>query len=348
VQLLFDDYPRVNPAAGIGGRRKVKYMSWDVSRDTLWVNDMAGNLYGMTRDRKLSVTAWHTHQLGGFNAAQGVATIGAGGNTTADAAYYCCDGSVISHAAIPNAFSEVNDLWMIVKRTINSVVTWQLERMVGRGVVRQSVFEVTAPGAVPGEPAMVDCAYVYAPVAPNPSTGFTLAQLAGNSGLTGTYYNNKTGMFEVTTGALDGSGNCVLNSNLPVNYNLADGSVATITLGFPFTPVVQPVTVEAGSQMGTAQAAIHVISRAFCRLYKSMTLQIGTQPGGEDTNPAERAIFNNWESNIELSPEVYTGLKDLLVPGTYSRDDTIYITALDPLPFELTSIVYEGDEHDQV
>lgn len=342
VQLLFDEYPKALPSAAIAGRRKVKYMSWDVSRDCLWVNDMAGNFYGLTRDRKLAVTAWHTHQMGGFNAAQGLSTIGTvgAGTLTMDAAYYTCDGSVISHEVIPNPFSQMNDVWLIVKRTLNSIVYWQLERMIGRTTTRNSAFEATFPGYVPGEPLLVDSAWCSSIDGTTQTFAAAAAQLPGVD-MTGAYYNSKSGIFKVTTSG------ATINNSVPGNYALADGSQAVMTLGFPFTPIVQPVTVEAGSQIGTAQGAIHVISRVLLRVYRTLTAYVGVNPDSEDPNPPEKTIFRDYTAALGHSPEIFTGLKQIYPPSTYSRDDTLYITADDPLPFELSSVIVEAEEYDQ-
>lgn len=356
VQLLFDEYPKALSGAGIAGRRNIKAMEWDVSRDCLWCIDMAGNLFGMTRDRKLSVTAWHTHQIGGFNAAQGQQTLGMVGDfsLTVDAAYYTCDGSVTSIAVLPNPFSQMNDLWQIVKRTIGGTVNWQMERMIGKGTTKNSAYEIIFPGQEVAEPLMIDAA--YSGISDGTTQTFAVGANLNGYSLTGTYYNSKSGVFKVTTGVVSG-GNATINSALPSNFALADGSVAWMTLGLPFTPRISPVPPEAGSQLGTAQGAIHAVSRVFLRVYKSLTAQVGSQTftegtysgpdAGEDRNAAERVVFQDWTQPIGLSPEFYTGLKQVYPPSTWARDDGVYIKAEDPLPFEIQSVIYEAEEYDQ-
>lgn len=353
VQLLFDEYPKAETASPYSvGRRKLRYMLWDVSRDCLWCIDSAGNFYGMTRDRKLSVTAWHTHQMGGYDSTKGNQAIGTVNIKTVDPAYYCPDGSTISAAAIPNAFTQVNDIWMVVKRTISGTVSWQLERMIGKSFTRESAFGFSLalnsgiPGGIP-DPYMVDaCSSGFdngsaVNLSAKPSGVSSIAYLNGYS-MIGNYFSAANGIFKIASGVV-AAGVATLTSSLPADFGTAANF---FTVGLPFTPIVRPVTVEAGAQIGTAQGAIHVVTRVLIRLYRAMSAQLGLNSVTEGTSTPEVVVFQKWDAALGKSPEVYTGLKEVNAPSTFSRDESIDIQVIDPLPFELTSVIIEAEEYD--
>ena len=334
VQLLFDEYPK--PEFG-SGRRKFRYIDWDVTRQTLWCLDTAGNFFGMTRDRKLNTTMWHTHQFGGYNPAQGNAFIGSGPSSTTDPSYVCCDGSVTSFAIVPNPTSGINDIWLIVKRTIDGVVNWQLERMIGKNIVRNSAFDPIFPGMNCTEPFLVDAAITN--IASSTDYNYTGLDVLNGYSLTGNYYSAVTGIFKVTSGTVS-SGAATLSSPHPPL------AIGWLVLGLPFTPIIRPTRIDAGSVIGTAQGAIKRIHRCFIRFFKTMSAHIGSPPNGEDLSPLECVYFRDGTQPIGHSPELYTGDKKVLIPSTYERNGYLYITQPDPLPLTVISIVSEGDEYD--
>lgn len=346
VQMLFDEYPQAETGTLNAGRRKFRSFQWDVTRKTLWCSDTAGNFFGMTRDRKLGVTSWHTHQFGGFNASQGSAVIGTGAASTADAAYYMPDGSVLSFCILPNQSTGINDVWLVVKRTVSGVVNFQLERMMGKNTVRKSAYSSIAPGGTTAtEPLSVDAAVVLTDNAAGiASLTYAVGTYLNGYTLTGTYYSLTYGLFKITSNGAVSAGNAILNTPLPADYGAAS-PFHVFTLGLPYSPIVQPVRSDAGSVIGTAQAAVKRNYRAFIRLYKTLMCKIGSPPSGEDGQGLETV---NWAQPalMSQSPEIFTGDKKVLIRSTYDRDGYIYIVQDQPLPFTLVSIIEEGDEFD--
>ena len=365
VQLFFDEYP-LDEEAGqallsgfknfYAGRRKYRQMDWDASRKTLWCVDTDGNLFGMTRDRKLQITAWHTHQLGGFSAATGsgqnIADNLTAGNNYTDSANFLCDGSVVSVCSTPNPLSGIRDIWMIVKRTYQPGVAapqgktiYSIERMVGANTVRQSAYSVVAPGNAQ-EPLLVDCAYFITDSGNPASFNYTVGAQLANASLIGTYYSQAWGMFAIgIQGVVDTSGNVSLQTSLPPDYGvLADPH--TIVLGLPYNSIVQPVRVDPPSPVGTSQGAIKRISKAYVRLFKTLMLKVGSPPS--PTLPANTEVVQ-WDPAQEMaqSPEIYTGDKEVFVPAQFDRNGYLYILQDQPLPFTLVSISLEGVEYEQ-
>lgn len=366
VQLFFDEYP-LDEEAGqallsgfrnfYAGRRKFRQIDWDPTRKTLWCVDTAGNLFGMTRDRKLQITSWHTHQLGGFDASTGpgqnIADNLTAGNNYTDSANFMCDGSVLSVASIPNPLSGIRDLWMVVKRTYQSGIAgptanqniYSIERMVGANTVRQSAYSVVAPGNAQ-EPLYLDCATQLVDNGDPANFNYTVgSQLAGLD-LIGTYYSQAWGMFAIgTQGPVGTAGQIALQTTLPPDYGvLADPH--TIVVGLPYNSIVQPVRVDPPSPVGTSQGAIKRISKAYVRLFKTLMLKVGSPPS--PTLPANTEVVQ-WDPSQEMaqSPEIYTGDKEVFVPAQFDRNGYLYILQDQPLPFTLVSISLEGVEYEQ-
>jgi len=108
IQSMFDNYPKPEKLTAVPGRARYRSLAWDESRKTLWCSDTAGNLFAVTRDRKLQITAWSTHQMGGFNSAVTTdGNQGTGSTKFTDPAWYMCDGSVVSLAVLPNPVSKL-------------------------------------------------------------------------------------------------------------------------------------------------------------------------------------------------------------------------------------------------
>jgi hypothetical protein len=351
VQLFFDEYPQAETSLYSPGRRKFRWMEWDVTRSTLWCLDTAGNFFGMTRDRKLSTTMWHIHQFGGYDPTKGVnvAPVLSGSPVLTDPAYSICDGKVISFTVIPNAFTGVNDVWLCIKRSGTGATGYYVERIAGKNVLANSVLTGINPNTSQGSPCYVDCAVIQndngiAAPGTNYLTYLVGAQL-DQYPLVGNYYSETNGMFAITsTVPTDGIGTTVLNQPLPGDVGTAAN---VVVLGLAFTPIVQPTRLDVGSVIGTSQNAPKKIARLFIRFFKTLSCLVGTPPTGDDgANPPEVLDFSTANQNLSQSNELYTGDKKVYPPTTYDRDGYIYITQADPMPLTVISIVAEGAEYD--
>jgi hypothetical protein len=338
VQLFFDEYPTAEFGTMTNGRRKFRQMEWDVTRSTLWCVDTAGNFFGMTRDRKLQVTMWHTHQLGGFNPAL---VTGPGGPAYGDPAWAMCDGSVISMTSTPNPVSGINDIWLVVKRTIAGVANWQIERMIGSYTVRNSAYQAIYPGQGT-EPYLVDSALIF--MAPDVTANqVTVGANYNGQTLTGTYYSPIYGLFQIMlTGPVSGGLATINPANLPPDYP-AGGFLAT--LGLAYTPIIKTVRVDSQGQIGTTMGAIKRISKVYLWLYKTLGLTCGSPPGQTTMSPAQ--VQFQASATPGQSPEIYTGEKHVFFPAQYDRNGWVYITQTQPFPLLISALITEGEEYEQ-
>lgn len=365
VQLFFDEYPSAEVDLGdaitnpYNGRKKYRSIDWDHSRSTLWCVDTAGNFFGLTRDRKLAVTTWHTHELGGFNASHGQEqnisdNLNQGTpNYYTDSANFICDGSVVSACSVPNPLSGIRDIFMLAKRSIGSQTVYVVERMIGGNTVRNSAYSDIAPGLAQ-EPLYADCALFMDVVGgnPNPDTLVYNAPsvLAGNT-LVGTYYSLAWGIFALNSTAPLTSGGVVsiygagtLVGDMPPDFNTA--APYTMIMGASYSSIIQPVRPDMPSQIGTSQGAIKRPSKVYARVFKTLMFKLGIPPEGAQSALLETVHFKP-SKQLAQSPEIYTGDKEVFIPANYDRSGYIYIVQDQPLPFTLVSLSIEGEEYEQ-
>lgn len=363
VQLFFDEYPsaEVDDSGGTHpnlntGRRKYRSVDWDSTRSTLWCVDTAGNFFGLTRDRKLSVTTWHTHQMGGFNASHGqeqnITDNLTAPNFYMDSSNFTCDGSVVSACSVPNPSSGIRDLWMLIKRSVGNNTIYTVERMIGANTVRNSAYSSIAPGTAQ-EPMYVDCALFLDNSKLDPTTlVYKLPAVLDGTAVRGTYYSQDWGIFGldseavlVPTNPVSVYGTGTLSGELPPDFNTSDDSWV-IVAGAPYFPIIQPVRPDMPSQIGTSQGAIKRPSKLYVRVFKSMMFQAGSPPKGNVPAKVENVKFTP-SKQLAQSPEIYTGDKEVFLTAGFDRAGYVYLTQNDPLPLTLVSLAIEGEEYEQ-
>lgn len=326
VQLLFDHYPK---PVGSNQESRLTGFEWDMSRKTLWCNDGKGNLFGLTRDRKLGISLWHTHELGGYDADE-LGTVG--GTSLDNLPIYAPTGGVVSLTVVPNPQTGLNDVWMIVKRKVNGSTYWCFERMTGGEPRFDTAFGTFAVWA--GQ-YMVDSAVYESSVAAMPVTTFSVTHLEGIApvGFLQSIYGFVTARFSAVTGGVT-----AIQEPYPTNYLT---STYFMAIGLGYTSKIVPVRPEAGSQIGTAQGAIKRIHQVIVRFWKTLSAKVGS-----DESNLETVIFRESSTQMGYSPELFTGEKLVKVDADYDRDGYVTIMSDQPLPFAVTSIVAEGQTYD--
>jgi len=328
IQLLYDEKPQVDL---INGERAYRDIAWDKDRSTLWCHDTRGNLFGLTHDRRLQVNAWHSHEMGGFNASETSSEPSVALET--DPVYKNCSGSIVSLAVVPNPVNGVSDIWLCVKRKINSVWKYHIERIIGRN------YEYDTAYASPGTRMSmyhVDAA-IYrvftfgVDVWATDVLGGVLDHIEGKTP-EGTVFNTD-GIVTIKASAVS-SGDSTLTSPEP-------DEVSIVTAGLPYQAVIIPVRPEAGSVIGTAQGAKKRIHEATLRVYRSLACKLG-----QDASHLEKVYFRSGSTLMGQSPELFTGDKAIKATIDYGTDQQLYILADKALPFAITSLVMEGVTYD--
>jgi hypothetical protein len=329
LQVFFDEYPKVEAWGTTLGNRKFRSIAWDGSRKTLWCSDTAGNLFGMTREKKLGYDATSTGSIIGTGGADG----------TMDPMYLAPEGSVMSLAVVPNPSTSsgngmgADDLWLVVKRKINSAWVYHFERIIGKQALPDAVTDIGY--------ATLYCVDAAVSQAANyPSTeDYVFGGLTHLRGETphGTA-SNSYGLFTVTGSAVTAGGETTMQTTYPTNIT---GERTTVVFGLPFDSVVEPVRIEAGSQIGSAQGALKRIHEVNIRFYKTMHAKVGS-----DSSNLETLNFRTASQPMGQSAPLKTGDYRVKFDSSYDRDGLVYILCDKPLPFAVVSISAEGMTYD--
>jgi hypothetical protein len=342
VQVLYPEFPYLNEYAPLDtAKRNIKQLVWDDARSTLWCLDGAGNLRGMTRNKKLGVTAWHSHQLGGFDALVSPGTPYTSGLDGTNPSEYLPNGSIMTIGGLENDVTKLPDLWMSVRRKVGVTWCYFVERMPGMQVTsntnRQHVLGYQG--------VWTDATKFFAV---DTSTGWDLPHLAGMT-ISGVADKPAAGMWPLTP-ATGGNGSPTLTPaavgadqlvGWPTGAPNAGATAYHVAFGLNFTPIVEPVTQNSGSVTGVAVGGVQRPTKAMVRFTRTMRTLIG--------QTAAKLYAHDFAvagTPVNMSPEFFDGVKEASIDGSYTRDGLLVISQDKPLPMTVVSIVTEGLVYD--
>ena len=240
----------------------------------VWAPRNDGQLTGMTYERDQEVVAWHRHILGGT------------------------DPVVESVSSILFLDETQDDLWMIVRRTINGQTVRTVEYLA-------PMFEHTQAQE---DAFFVDCGATYSGAATNTVRG--LNWLEGQT------------LKVLANGA-------VHPDVVVVGGRVTLQRTATkIQLGLGYTAVAQTERIEAGGAAGTAQAKLKRVIEVAFRLYRSVLMKFGRTP----TGTLDDMQFRQAGDPMDIPPALVSGDKRQAFPGGWDRDGTITIVSDQPTP----------------
>ena len=241
----------------------------------VWAVRSDGTLLGLTFRREENVVAWHKHVIGGeFDSGQSV---------------------VESITSLPTDTGE-DELYMIVKRTINSATKRYIEKLqlFDFGADTTSAFYVDSGLSYSGS-ATTDISGLYH------LEGETLSVLAN-----GAAHPNE----DVSSGGVT-----------------LDYSSTSASIGYGFDSVMQTLRIEAGSADGTSQGKPKRIHQVTLRLFETVGAEIGNDSGEVDRIP-----FRDSSMDMDTAVPMFTGDKDIEFAGGFDDDDRIYVRQNQPLP----------------
>jgi len=279
---------------GPDGKQGISQMCWQQEPDKIiWACTTDGRLVAMTYNREQEVFCWHNHPLGGTDAA---APLNAKGFTNA---------TVESVGSIPSPDGSQDDLWVIVKRTINNVERRYVEWLVPYFTDVQA----NLPNAI-----YMDAAITYAGAA----TNYVI----------GAYH-----LIGQTVDVLISGGvhpQVVVDSGGGVTLEYAG---TPIQIGLPCPAQVVTMRVDAGAQLGSSQGTIKRIHKLVMRLLNTLTGNFGAQ--GQTGNALE---FRTPQMPMDAPPLLYTGDQRQDYPGGYDTDAFIQMTFTQPLPATVVAL----------
>ena len=248
----------------------------------VWMTRDDGELIGLTYQREQQVTAWHRQIFGGsFSSGNAV-----------------CE----SVAALPTDDAEYQ-VWVIVKRTINSVTRRYVEYLNG--------FDFTETD--------------------NTTFNFLDSQLNYDGSATTTI----TGLdhLEGETVSVLADGSTHPDKTVSSGSITLDRSSTKVKVGLPFTSLLQTMRLDAGAANGTSQAKTKRIYDISLRLYESVGVEVGP-----DLQNMERIPFRSSADSMDTAIPVFTGDKEIEFRGNYETDGFIFVRQTQPLPLTVLSL----------
>ena len=299
---------------GPDGQQGLTQMCWAQDPDKLlWSCTTDGRLVCFTYHSEQQVTAWHNHPIGGSDAA---APLAAKGFTNAVVESVC---------SIPNPSGSCDDVWMIIKRTINGHEMRYVEYL------NQYFTDIPAnlPNAI-----YVDSNITY--------IGTPAAKIFGYDHLIGQTVSVllNGGACPPVTVAADGS---------ITLYYTPPGVSMTVQVGLTCPARMVTMRAEGGTQMGTAQGLVKRIHKIGIRLLQTLGLNFGDPNNPQGDAGLLPVNFRTPQMPMDSPPTLFTGDKgvpgedDMDFQSTYNVDGFVEILCTDPLPCTIIGIRSEID-----
>jgi hypothetical protein len=245
----------------------------------MWAARTDGKLLGFTFNKEQDVLGWHPHQIGG-------------------------SGIVESVAVIPSPDGKRDELWLIVKRTINGSTkryVEYLEREFQDGDAQEDCFYVDSGATYDGTAVSTISGLDYL-------EGQTVQVLAD-----GAAHPDRV----VTSGAISLQ---------------RSASVVQVGLGFP--SLLKTTRIDAGAGDGTSQGKTKRITKAVIRFYNTLGAKAGPNETLLDT-----IEFRTGSNLMDQAPPLFTGDKLLDWSGGYDFDGYLTVKQDQPLPMTVIAIM---------
>jgi hypothetical protein len=215
-------------------------------------------------------------------------------------------GEVQSVCVIPS--TDEDEVWLTISRLINGTSTVFIERMTPRVYGDQE------------DAFFVDC------------------------GITKTYANATTAITGLSwligeTVAILGDGGVQANQEVSVTGTLTlTTGVLKVTIGIPYTYVLEPMRMDISGAGGTTHGSIMRINEIVVSFLESY----GAQYGKDDSS-----LFDfDWPTNVTYgtAPALFTGDLVASFDGGFDTDDELIITGSNPMPCIIRAIVLRIDK----
>ena len=257
----------------------------------LWVIMEDGGLYGFTYEKAQSVTGWHRHPVGGTAVA------------------------VESIAVIPHPTGDKDQLWAVIRRTINGATRRYLEALDPLWLPEsflQNAFFVDSGLTYSGSPATTISGLSHL-------EGQSVAVLA--DGL-------NVGLKTVSSGAITLS-----------------TAASTVNVGLAFTATIETMRIEAGGGDGVSQGDTKRIKDLVLRLYqtgKGLFIAPSVLDLDNGVRTVEVTVLEDFQTNqgVELAEgQIYGGdTRPIPFPGGYEQKGRIALRHMTPLPCQITAL----------
>lgn len=254
----------------------------------IWAVRADGQLVAMTYTREQYESppygGWHRHPLGGSYA---------GGSAVVEC---------ISTTPAPSG--DRDEVWMIVKRTVNGSTKRYVE------YIEAEYKETDAQSSA----FYVDCGLSY--------SGSPVTTISGLSHLEG------------QTVAILADGAVQPQRVVSSGAITLDVAASVVHVGLPQTAKLQTMRLNAGAGDGTSQGKTARINKLAVRFYKTLGMSYG-----RDFTALDEIDFRTVADGMNAAPALFTGDKVLDFNGDYSTDPWVCFQTTDPLPATIVSVM---------
>ena len=253
----------------------------------VWCVRSDGELLGFTFNREQDVLGWHRHPLGG-------------------------DGIVECVETIPSPFGDQDDLWMIVRRTIDGQTKRYIEYLWPDFVDNNDIEDAFC----------VDCGLTYDSTPASTISG--LDHLEG----------------KIVSILADGAAH--------PNRTVESGSVtlqrasSVVHVGLPYVSLLQTMRPEAGAGDGTAQGKTKRINKMVIRFLAT----VGAK-AGPDVDHLDEIQFRSGSALMDAPVPLFTGDKIMEWPGGYDFDGYMIVEQDQPLPMTVVALMPQLQTQDR-
>lgn len=265
----------------------------------IWAVRNDGVLLSCTYDRGQEMNAWTHHDTQG--------------------------GTFESVCSIPNPGLGINEIWVVVNRTLQGFTTRTIERLMPRD-----------QGTNPSFQWFVDCGAQY-----NSVPAQTISVPAYLNGQTVAVYADGN---VVANGVNDETPIVVTASQITLPV-----AASVITVGFPIIWDVGLLDIETQNQKGPLQGQRIKMPRAKVRCWNSRGGYISTTPpasstglldtNGQSFDALMDIMLRDPETNMDTPLPLVTGIVDAALPSGYQYGAAICLRGIDPLPFTLLDVI---------
>ena len=245
-----------------------------------------GILVGLTYQRSEQVVAWHQHKLGG--------SFGATTHGIVE--------SVISISGNSYNRTDEDQLWVIVKRTINGVTRRYVEYF--------TPFQFDSSLT---QFQFVDSGLSYSGSATSTLTGLDHLEAQSVTVIAnGSTHPNKT----VSSGSIT-----------------LDRTTTAAKIGLGYTSTLQTMRLDVGSQDGTSQGKTKRIFDVTLRFYETVGAKVGP-----DTSNLEEIPFRSSAASMDVAVPLFTGDKKIEFRGNFETDGYLFVIQDQALPMTVLSL----------
>jgi len=256
----------------------IKEIAWQQEPDgILWARLADGSLIGLTYRREEEVIAWHRHDVGG-------------------------SGFVESLISLPSRTGE-DELYMIVKRTINSVTKRYIERL----SEIDNISSVT-------DPKFLDSHLTY--------SGAAVSSLSGLDHLEGETVS-------ILANGAKHADKTVSSGSISLDVNATN-----VVVGYKYSSTLETMRIDAGGTEGTSQGKTKRIRGVTARFLETSGAQIGP-----DTSNLKPIAFAEPGASATTAIPLYNGDKYIEFSGNYETDGFIVVKQDDPLPMTVLALM---------